>query len=366
MTDHELTMAFSLMGTKLAGYGKNKVAKCPLAPWTHPKGKDKNPSITAKADTRSLFRCWACGKQGTVLTLAKLYASYSGDSQAFQYVQGIEGGKSSGASMILSTLKHKGGYNAYNARKGAQIQEKAKQIITEETIAKFCENVPTYALDRGMTKDQINRWEIGYDAIEKRMTFTIRDYKGKLCGVSGRDLTDTQDSKYKHYYGFKKELVLFGERFLDIRAKKIYLVEGFFDVFAMERYGFKNVFASMGTSLSFDQLKNIRDWCDEVIFLPDGDLPGLKFAEEQGLRIFLQCKKKVRIAGIAKNDTFVKRDNLSGNWGPTDYRFKLLDGLVGKDPADWTQDDLRLAMSNSGYFTFGPGGIVHEFGGGAE
>ena len=355
MTEVELEILFDMMGSKLTKSGTNRSARCPLAAWTHPKGVDKSPSLTAKAGDVSLFKCWSCSTQGSVRKLAKLYGSNSGDHRPYQYVCSIEGEKADCLGMVINAGKR--GHGAYSKKYGGKIKEELKNRITEEVIQKFCEEIPNYAFERGITKEQIIRWEIGYDPVEKRAIFTIRDHMGKLMGVSGRDLTGLKDNKYKHYPGLRKEFVLYGERFLDRSVRRTHIVEGFMDVLGMERQGFKNVFASMGTSLSFDHLKKIKDWSDEVIFLPDGDMAGLRFAQEQAQRIYIQLGKKSGVAGVRVNPEYIHRENISGKWNPSDYRFCFLNPFIGKDPDDWSRDDINLAFANVGEFVIGKGGL---------
>ena len=357
MTDSELEIIFDMMGSKLSRFGINKSAQCPLAPWTHQKGVDRNPSLTAKAGEPALFKCWSCGQAGSLRKLAKLYGSYSGDQRPYEFVVSIEGEKPDYVHMVLNAARK--GYGSYSKKYGNQIKQELAKQVTEETIKKFCEEVPQYAIDRGMTKEQILRWEIGFDPVEKRMTFPVRDYLGKLYGVSGRDLTGQVKNKYKHYQGLKKEAVLYGERHYDRHCRTVHLVEGFFDVIGLERIGLKNVFATMGTSLSFDQLKKIRDWSDEVIFFPDGDEAGLRFSEEFAQKVFVQLGKRVGIAGVELNPAHEKREIATRQWIPTDYKFRLCEWLVGKDPSDWGEDGLRRAMSSVGTFRIQQGGIGH-------
>lgn len=352
MTEAELETAFEMMGSRLTKYGNNRSAKCPLAPWTHTKGRDSHPSVTAKAGSISLFKCWACSLSGSVKKLSKLYAEHSGDARAYQFVCTLEGDK---ANMWGASKKE---YGSSWKRKS---NLKRVVPVSEDNIKVFLETIPDYAFERGLTRNQVLKWEIGYDALRKRMIFVIRNHMGKLCGVSGRDLTGLQEAKYRHYPGLEKEKVFYGEVAWEKEVRRIYIVEGFFDVLLLRKnFGLNNVFAPMGTSLSFDQMIRIRDWCDEVVFLPDGDAPGLKFAEEQGARILVQLGKQVWIAGVEESPIYSKRDIL-GQWRPEDYRCKFVERFVSRDPADWIGDDLSVAFSTAGFFKVGSGGVQLEF-----
>lgn len=354
MDDSQLEIAFEMMGEKIRGNGSNKVVRCPLAPWKHPKGKDSKPSMTVKAGDPAVYRCWACGSQGTVKYLSKMFASLSGQNQSYEFVCQCEG---DGTTTWGKTFK----YGDYAQRVGKRAR--VSMSVTEELVKRWLEYVPNVAVQRGMTLKQIDRWEIGHDRDLDRLTIPIRDHVGNLIGASGRALRPDQTPKYRHYPGTEKEKVFFGERYYDFTVKRCYLVEGFFDVFAMERFGLKNVFAVMGTSVSDAQKKKLNDWVDEVIFLPDLDDggAGIKFCQLESEKI---CKSrlKVAVAGVIPNPYYHPRKKPTKDWEPFDFMFDIVDGLKGKDPGDWTKDDLDLALKNICWVRATPNG-VRAFGG---
>jgi hypothetical protein len=352
MTDQELDFVFDLMGSKLrSGSGTNKSTHCPLAPWTHTKGRDRSPSLTARAGQPSLYRCWSCRNEGTVRKLARTYGDHSGDYRAYDYVSQIEGDQGG-----TTWKKIEKPYGAYSRKFGRKIAEKA-MVIDEDTLKKFLEEIPKYAFERGLTQEQVIRWEIGYDPLEKRMIFPVRSIKGQLIGVSGRDLTGLVKNKYKHYPGLSRDSVFYGERFLDHSCRRVILVEGFFDVLALERRGLKNVLGTMGTSLSMQHFEKLKNWADEVLFFVDGDKPGLRFAQEQGQRIFITLSKRVGIAGVKFNPEFIPKSVMSPRWVESDYRFLFADGFEGRDPDSWTTADVDAALSSVGEFVIGKGGV---------
>ena len=61
-----------------------------------------------------------------------------------------------------------------------------------------------YKTDKKVLPDQFTEAsysvsEVGFDKIEKRITFPIRDYLGELIGISGRATKDWQTPRYKVY-----------------------------------------------------------------------------------------------------------------------------------------------------------------------
>lgn len=355
MTNFELDIVFEMMGSKLAPGSGNRAATCPLAYYTHRNGTDKSKSLMAKAGDPAVFKCWACLSSGTVRTLASKYASYFNNYRALEYVKSVEGDNSDNCSIAGRGRK----IPFRNRSKGflSKLKQEESKYITEEVVQDFCQDIPSYASERGMTTDQILKWEVGFDPVEKRITFPVRDHKGKLFGLTGRDLTGIAKAKWRHYYGTQKEKLFYGEQFWNCNVRRVYIVEGPFDVFNIERLGLRNVFAVMGSQLSFDQMKKIKDWFDEVVFLPDGDQSGHRFCEMQAERIFIQLGKKVFIAGTSLNPQYILQDKMSLSWQATDYRFLLLESFKGRDPADWTLKDLIFAFANVGVLYVGRGGI---------
>jgi len=345
MNDQDLDIVFDLMQSKIkhTGKGGNRSAQCPLAQWTHPKGRDENPSATVKAGDPALFRCWSCREQGSVRKIAKKYLEFSGDDRAYAYVREIE--KSWSVSERVKRKK----YGDDKKRVGQQIVRQARtkdqQGKLEDDFKKYMRKIPDYAFERGLTMAQCERWEIGYDPKEMRMIIPIRDKSGKLMGVSGRDLLGDRKPKYKHYYGLQKERVLYGENYLDRDKKRGYIVEGFFDVWQLEAAGLKNVLSPIWTSLSEDHLKKIDIWFNELVFFPDYDHFGVRFCEEFSIEVLKKCPhvQKVGIAGVEINKDYIKRIKPK-DWVENDFRFKALSELDGKDPADLNFNQIQLAL----------------------
>lgn len=126
----------------------------------------------------------------------------------------------------------------------------------------------------------------GEDLAERfndRIMFPIRDQTGSIIAFSGRLLTP--DKKLPKYLN-SPEGILFNKRkvlFNFDKAKKtirheskVYLFEGFMDVLAAWRAGIKNGVASMGTSLTSEQIYLLEQTASKLYICYDGDLPGRK------------------------------------------------------------------------------------------
>lgn len=130
-----------------------------------------------------------------------------------------------------------------------------------------------------------------------RIMFPIRNQTGQIIAFSGRLLTP--DKKLPKYLN-SPEGILFNKRkvlFNFDKAKKtirheskIYLFEGFMDVLAAWRAGIKNGVASMGTSLTSEQIYLLEQTASKLYICYDGDLPGRK-ATKRALELIAPLSK---------------------------------------------------------------------------
>ena len=121
-----------------------------------------------------------------------------------------------------------------------------------------------------------------YDRFRNRLMFPIIDVRGNVIGFGGRVL---DDSKPKYLNSnetviFNKRRNLFGMNF----AKKtkepyIILVEGNVDVVTLHQFGFDNAVASLGTSLTEEQVTLLSRYTEEVVLTYDGDEAGQRAAK---------------------------------------------------------------------------------------
>ncbi len=121
-----------------------------------------------------------------------------------------------------------------------------------------------------------------YDRFRNRLMFPIIDVRGNVIGFGGRVL---DDSKPKYLNSnetliFNKRKNLFGLNFAK-KTKQPYmiLVEGNIDVVTLHQYGFDNAVASLGTSLTEEQVALLSRYTEQVVLTYDGDEAGIRAAQ---------------------------------------------------------------------------------------
>ena len=134
-----------------------------------------------------------------------------------------------------------------------------------------------------------------YDSFRNRLIVPIHDRQGRVIGFGGRVL-DSSLPKYLNTAEtplFHKSHVVYGldRAYRAIRqADSVVIVEGYMDVIAAHQFGFENVVACLGTSLTEEQLRQLHRYTDNFILALDADTAG----EQATLRGLNQARQALK------------------------------------------------------------------------
>jgi DNA primase len=144
------------------------------------------------------------------------------------------------------------------------------------------------ARSRGFAERELEETGIarrGRDHMAGRLVFTLSDHRGRPIAFAGRRLPpDETGAKYVNSPEtplWHKSEALYGlhlARTAIARGEEAIVVEGYTDVIGLYQAGFENVVASMGTSLTMQQLRALRTLARNVILLFDADAAGSEAA----------------------------------------------------------------------------------------
>jgi DNA primase len=152
-----------------------------------------------------------------------------------------------------------------------------------------------------------------YDRLRGRVTFPIRDTRGRILGFGGRALAADDPAKYLNTPEtpvFRKREAFYGFPFaLDPirRGERAVVVEGYFDLIALHRAGVPAALATCGTALSAEHARELRRRTQEVVLFFDGDEAGQR-AMERALQVLLPEGLRLRAAALpagADPDSFL-------------------------------------------------------------
>jgi len=268
---------------------------------------EKTPSFQIRSD-HQFYKCYGCGKYGNVFTFMMEYEKMSfPEAVAFLADKaGLE---------VPEQIEDK----SYKERK--ELIEKI-YAINKEAARFYFKNLRkpegaqglTYLLNRGLDWDTVQTFGMGYscdyeslprhlkgmgyddktlvkagiitpdkkDFFGTRVIIPIINAQGKVIGFTGRSLEKSPDfAKYKNTgatAAFDKRKNLFGinilKKYVHGNVRSVILVEGHMDVISMYQAGIKNVVASMGTSLTVEQCRELKRYADLVYVSFDGDAAG--------------------------------------------------------------------------------------------
>ena len=119
-----------------------------------------------------------------------------------------------------------------------------------------------------------------YDHFRARITFPIRDARGRMQGFGARTLNPENPAKYVNSPEnelFHKSRILYAidrARPAIARRGRAVVVEGYTDVIAAHQVGFEETVAVMGTAITPEQIRLLAAHTEEVILALDADRAG--------------------------------------------------------------------------------------------
>ena len=151
-----------------------------------------------------------------------------------------------------------------------------------------------------------------YDLFRNRLVFPVIDVRGSVIGFSGRILGDGEP-KYLNSPDtlvFNKSRNLFGLNLAKkSKAGSLILAEGNIDVVMLHQAGFDNAVATLGTSLTTEQVQLISRYVNKVILAYDSDSAGQR-ASQRAVSLLEKTGVEVRVLRFenAKDpDEFIKK-----------------------------------------------------------
>lgn len=249
---------------------------CPLAPFTHGGGRDKNPSFMVNVEHgASPCKCLSCGFSGSVRQLLAEVRRYGGiDANVFEDLDFL---------VVLEAARHYGAV--------------ARQGLVKTLPPELLANLDTYHPyweQRGIDRATARKWRLGYDPESRRALLPFFDLSGDLVGVVGRDITGHELKKYLvQPEGFDRANYLYGEHRLTGKESMLFLVEGMLDAVSASQYLSSEVgVVALGSALPTDaQLRRLRLLTDKELIV------GLD-RDDAGQRGALQVRRA--LSGVVK------------------------------------------------------------------
>ncbi len=182
---------------------------------------------------------------------------------------------------------------------------------------KYLLNDPNTRIGTGLVKEGENGI---YDQYRSRVIFPIHAVDGSVVGFTGRVLNKETKGVSQKYVNsldsivFTKGNELYGMSLAKdaIKTKDCcYLVEGNTDVISMVQAGIENVVASSGTALTVNQIRLIKRFTSNIVFVYDGDSAGMH-AALKGIDMVLRGGLNLKIVLLPEGedpDSFARKQS---------------------------------------------------------
>lgn len=310
---------------KLEKSGANFKARCPFH-------NEKTPSFMV-SPSRNSYYCFGCQASGDI----------------FSFVQEFEKLDFVGA---LKLLADKAGVPLDDFQNGKDKgkENRLREVLKEATKlyqTKLSGDPLDYLLKRGLTKETIQDWQIGfapdewrfaqdkllqkkfttqelldvgltkkkegsndsYDRFRNRIMFPITDSQGHIVGFSGRIMGPEKEGSPKYLNSpetplFNKSEVMYGIHKAKEGIRKwgyAIVVEGQMDLLMCHQAGFGNTLATSGTSLTKDHLTKIKRYTDKLMIVYDADSAGVR-ASVRAWALSLSVGLDVKISILPKGE----------------------------------------------------------------
>lgn len=203
-------------------------------------------------------------------------------------------------------------------------------------------DLPKFLLSKGYSKtDIVDSGAVNEadgrltDAQGGRLIYPVINAMDEVVAFGGRVLKKTDFAKYKNTKEtllFNKSKTLYNINLLKKLRKtqtirEVIMVEGYMDTISLYQAGFKNVVASMGTSLTQEQARLIKRYADTVLISYDGDGAGQK-ANMRGLEILKSEGINVKVVPLPDGldpDDVIKQRGAEGYKKCLDSAMPLID-----------------------------------------
>ena len=373
-----------IVGTyvKLKKRGANYLGLCPFH-------NEKSPSFTV-SPTKEIYKCFGCGKSGNSI-------GFLMDVEKYSYVEALRWlANKYNIEIEESTVSPEFKIQQQTSESLFIINAFAQQFFSKTlfTTDEGQDIALSYLKERGFREDIINKFQLGYnpeardsltnaafaaqynpalllkaglvtqredkyqDNYRGRIIFPIHNPGGKIAGFGARIIK--KNDKAPKYINtpeneiYIKSKILYGSYFARMaidKADECLLVEGYTDVVSLHQAGIENVVASGGTSLTQDQLRLVKKYCNNLTIIYDGDSAGIK-AALRGLDLALEERLNVKLVLIPDKED---PDSYVNKIGADAFK-----EFVNKNKKDFILFQLDIALSEAGTDSSKKSAVVNQ------
>jgi DNA primase len=347
---------------QLTKKGRNLLGLCPFH-------SETKPSFTVSPE-KGIFYCFGCGAGGNVISFMMQHQRLSFPEAAQELARRYN------IPLSLKELGPEGSRQASKRNLAYEINQVAARFYVATLNSAAGKPGRDYLATRDLTPEVIKSFHLGYapeewdslrrhlqarglsleaaqeaglllprsgggyyDRFRDRIIFPIFDRQSRVIAFGGRSVGPGEpkylNSPETQLYHKGRTLYGLPQAADALRLRGVALVvEGYLDLISLQARGISNVLATLGTALTREQVRLLKNLAEKVVLVYDGDAAGVK-AMQRAFPLFAQESLPVRALALPAGqdpDDYARRQGVEifmNAWEAAQPWFTfLLEGLI--------------------------------------
>lgn len=272
-------------------------------------GNRDTPSFSV-SHTKGVYLCFnpSCGVSGTITELVR-EVSHRNEFEAMRFILSSKPSAAQEFEDELSDiLSEKPDFNEFPQEKLDELYES----MDDRSVS--------YFESRGIDRETIDYFKLGYSKQQDMVIVPVHSPDGMPVGLVGRSI---EGKKFKNSTHLPRSKTMFNIHRAKRRGGTVIVVESCFDAIRLHQIGFPNAVATLGGSMSDDNINNLNKYSSKVIIATDADEAGRKL----GSYIASKLKGKEVL------------------WAS--YKYGIVYPHEAKDIGDMTDEEIRQCILNA-------------------
>lgn len=294
---------------------KNYFGICPIH------RNDTDPSLSVP-ETGEYYYCFGCGSGGNIIKFIMELHKISFSEAMELLLKDI--GNIEYTENKSKTFKFLKTMNKLLVNKENLIK---REYLSEEVMSKY-KNIPIQSwINEGISQEVMEKYNVRYDNIGKRIVFPIWDNNGNIISVKGRTSVENYKElnlrKYTYYYPIQTLDFLFGfyqKKDIIQKEKEVIVFEGSKSVMKVESWGIHNAVSLETSHIDYEQMKDLLSLKVDIIIALDKGVDIQKIKKEiQPLKRFTNVYAIIDIDNILEDKS-----------SPCDYGYYVFQDLYSQ------------------------------------
>ena len=274
-------------------------------------GNRNSPSFSI-SHSKGVYLCFnpSCNASGSIVDLVK-NISHRNDFESVRFILNVKSDTEINFEDELSSI----------------LEEKPDFVeFSKDTLDKLsqdrCSSLEAcnYFLSRGINHESMDYFDLGYSEKQRMVTVPVHSPDGIPVGIVGRSI---EGKSFKNSSNLPRNKTMFNLHRAKRAGGTIIVTESSFDAIRVHQAGFSGAVATLGGSLSEDNLENLNKYSSKIIIMTDSD--------EAGRKLGKLIANKLKMKDIL--------------WAS--YQYGMIYPHNAKDVGDLTDEEIQQCIKNA-------------------